>query len=211
MARTVVVYVHGLWLNGWESVLLRYRLSRRLDCDTLAFHYRSVGADVAENARALATFLQAVPADTLHLVGHSLGGLLILELFAAAPVLPPGRAVFLGTPARGSRAARTLVRSAVGRRILHHAAHDLLVPEREPRWTACRDLGVIAGTLPIGIGRLVGAFDEPNDGTVLMSETHIVGAKEHLVLRTTHTGMVYSPLVAYQVAEFLREGRFKRR
>jgi hypothetical protein len=30
--RTVVVYVHGLWLNGWESLLLRQRLSRQLDC-----------------------------------------------------------------------------------------------------------------------------------------------------------------------------------
>jgi pimeloyl-ACP methyl ester carboxylesterase len=208
VSHTVVVYVHGLWLNGWEGVLLRRRLARRLGCQTGSFSYASVSAGVSDNARALEMFLGRMSADTLHLVGHSLGGLLILELFGRTPALPPGRVVLLGSPAQGSLAARKLERWALGRRMMGLTGHDLLIPVARRSWSGPRDLGVIAGNLSLGMGRLVGSFDAPNDGTVLVSETRIDGATEHLTLHTTHTGMVYSPVVAGHVATFLREGRF---
>ena len=214
--RTVVVYVHGLWLNGWESLLLRQRLSRQLNCTTLSFPYSSLGAGLGDNVRALEEFLGRLAADSLHLVGHSMGGAVILELFesgaarssAVAGKLPPGRIVLLGSPVRGSRAARNLSRLPFGRRILGRTAHEALLPERDRRWPGERELGVIAGTLPVGFGRFMGPFGAPSDGTVLVEETHIYGAKQHLSMRTTHSGMVYAPLVARQIASFLREGRF---
>jgi len=80
----VLVYVHGLWLNGWESAGLCRRLSRQLQCETRVFHYPSVTAGVSANAHALARFLAQTRADTLHLVGHSMGGSIILECFESA-------------------------------------------------------------------------------------------------------------------------------
>jgi pimeloyl-ACP methyl ester carboxylesterase len=212
--RTVVVYVHGLWLNGWESLLLRRRLSRELNCDALSFRYSSVGVGLRKNAQALAAFLAQIGTETLHLVGHSMGGLLILEMFDAiaagdAGSPPPGRIVLLGAPVRGSLAARNLARLPFGRRILGLTAHEVLLPERDRRWPGARDLGVIAGNVPLGLGRFTGPFSAPSDGTVLVPETHLMGAKEYLVLRTTHSGMMYSPLVARQVASFLRDGSFE--
>ena len=215
--RTVVVYVHGLWLNGWESLPLRRRLSRQLQCEALSFGYSSVSAGLRENAQALAAFLARVRADTLHLVGHSMGGLVILELFegghtaregASAAALPPGRIVLLGAPVRGSRAARNLAQLPFGRRILGLTAHEVLLPASDRHWPGARDLGVIAGNVPVGFGRFMGPFDSPSDGTVLVEETQLSGAKQHLTLRTTHSGMVYSALVARQIASFLRDGRF---
>lgn len=216
--RTVVVYVHGLWLNGWESLVLRRRLSRQLNCAALSFRYSSVGAGIADNVRALRSFLAGLGADSLHLVGHSMGGLVILELFESGAahaaggadrrMLPPGRIVLLGSPVRGSRAARNLAQHSLGRRMLGLMAHEMLLPERDRQWRAERELGIIAGTLPLGFGRLMGPFDSPSDGTVLLTETHLVGAKQHLALRTTHTGMVYSPEVARRTATFLCEGTF---
>ncbi len=212
---TVVVYVHGLWLNGWESLLLRRRLSRQLNCTTLSFPYASLGANLEQNVRALAGFLGGLNADTLHLVGHSMGGSVILELFesgaarsAVAGKLPPGRIVLLGSPVRGSRAARNLSQLPFGRRMLGRTAHDALLPDRDRRWSGDRELGIIAGTVPVGFGRFMGPFNAPGDGTVLVQETHLPGAKQHLSMRTTHSGMVYSAPVARQVASFLREGRF---
>ncbi len=206
--RTVVVYIHGLWLNGWESLLLRRRLSRELNCEALSFSYSSVGVDLRGNAQALAMFLSRLGADTLHLVGHSMGGLMILELFERGAVLPPGRIVLLGAPVRGSLAARNLAQLPFGRRVLGLTAHEVLLTPRERSWRGARDLGVIAGNLPVGFGRFMGPFAAASDGTVLVEETHLGGAKESLILRTTHSGMVYSPLVARQVASFLRYGRF---
>jgi hypothetical protein len=215
---TVVVYVHGLWLNGWESVLLRRRLSRQLACRTRSFAYSSGAADMATNARALAAFLAGIRADTLHLVGHSMGGLVILELFDGVspqgegldggPTLPPGRIVLLGAPVRGSQAARNLARLPFGNRLLGLTGSKALPTPRERRWSGVRDLGVIAGDLPIGFGRLVGPFGEPNDGTVLLAETHLAGAKQHLTLHTSHSAMVYSADAARQTAAFLRDGCF---
>jgi pimeloyl-ACP methyl ester carboxylesterase len=215
---TVVVYVHGLWLNGWESLLLRQRLSRQLNCTTLSFPYSSVGAGLEENVRALRVFLTGLRADALHLVGHSLGGIVILELFDKAAAgagaaghelsLPAGRIVLLGAPVQGSRAARNLSQLPFGRRILGLTAHAALLPERDRQWRGERELGVIAGTVPVGFGRFMGSFDAPSDGTVLVEETQLLGAKQHLSMRTTHSGMVYSALVARQVASFLRDGLF---
>ena len=216
--RTVVVYVHGLWLNGWESILLRQRLSRQLDCTTLSFPYASVGAGLEENVRALRAFVTGLRADPLHLVGHSLGGLMILELFDSAAArakaaghelsLPPGRIVLLGSPVRGSRAARNLSQLPLGRRMLGLTAHEALLTERDRQWRGERELGIIAGTVPVGFGRFMGSFDAPSDGTVLVEETQMPGAKQHLSMRTTHSGMLYSAPVARQVASFLRDGRF---
>jgi pimeloyl-ACP methyl ester carboxylesterase len=206
---TVVVYIHGLWFNGWEGTLLRRRLSRSLGCRSLAFSYASVSEDLSANVHALAGFLGRVPADTLHLVGHSMGGLVILELFEHAPDLPPGRIVLLGSPVQGSRAARYFAARPIGRRIIGRTAHQALLPERERRWRGARELGVIAGNLPWGFGRLLGSIDEPSDGTVLLAETRLAGAKQQVTLRTSHSGMVYSSLVARETAAFLLEGRFE--
>jgi pimeloyl-ACP methyl ester carboxylesterase len=214
--RTVVVYVHGLWLNGWESLLLRQRLSRQLNCMTLSFGYASVGTGLEENVRALAEFLGGTRADTLHLVGHSMGGSVILELFERTAVrsadvagnLPPGRIVLLGSPVRGSRAARNLSRLPLGRRMLGLTAHEALLPERDRQWRGERELGIIAGSLPVGLGRFVGSFGAPSDGTVLVEETQVPGATQHISMRTTHFGMLYSGFIARQTASFLRDGHF---
>src|SRR6202142_1439422 len=168
--RAVVVYVHGLWFGGSESFLLRRRLCRALGAETRVFSYSSVDAGITENAAALGQYLSTIQADILHLVAHSMGGLLILELFEqgfaargaleGSPALPPGRIVLTGSPVRGSRSAARLARLLLGR-----TAREVLVMPRERRWSRERDLGVIAGDLGVGLGRLLGRMDAPSDGT----------------------------------------------
>jgi pimeloyl-ACP methyl ester carboxylesterase len=213
---TVIVYVHGLWLTGVEAVLLRRRLGRELDAETRAFSYSSMRADVTQNARALRRYLEQIHADTLHLVAHSMGGSVVLRMFetGAAPDsvrLPPGRVVFAGSPVRGSRSAERFARWPNGRAMLGSTAAEVLLGRREPRWpSAERDLGIIAGNLGAGLGRLLGPMRAPNDGTVLVEETELAGAADRLCLPVSHSGMVFSAAVARQVAAFLRDGRFER-
>jgi len=209
---TVIVYVHGLWLTGIEGGILRKRLAKNLGAETRAFSYPSVNLSMAANARALARFLGEMRADTLHLVGHSLGGLVILKLFEGAdrPNLPPGRIVLLGSPLNGSRAARNLARLPLGRKILGRGVDEELLSPRERRWQGQRELGVIAGSLGVGLGRLVGVGGAPSDGTILVDETRLPGIREHLVLKVSHTGLPFSPTVAHQTGAFLRSGNFVR-
>jgi pimeloyl-ACP methyl ester carboxylesterase len=217
---TVVVYVHGLWLRGHEAGLLRRRLAASLEATVRSFSYPSVTGSLAENAGALRRYLANIDADRLHLVAHSLGGLVILRMFEDAGAergigeiaLPPGRIVFMGSPVRGSHSAGRLARLplGMGNRLLGLTAGEALVPPREPRWGGGRDLGVIAGDLAVGAGRLLGPLPGPNDGTVLVRETDLPGATEQLRLRVSHSGMPFSGAVARQVAAFLRDGRFSR-
>jgi pimeloyl-ACP methyl ester carboxylesterase len=209
---TVIVYVHGLWQRGLESHWLRRRLSQDLDAEARAFSYPSVAADATTNARALAKYLGAIRADTLHLIGHSLGGLVILKLFAedAEVRLPPGRVVLLGSPLRGSRSAQKLARLPFGKKIMGLGVGEELLASRERRWNGARDLGVIAGDLGFGFGRLVGPLGGPSDGTILVEETELEGTTDRLVLRVSHTGMLFSAAVARAAGAFFRTGRFSR-
>jgi pimeloyl-ACP methyl ester carboxylesterase len=124
----VIVYVHGLWQSGGEAVLLRRRLAQVLDADARAFTYPSVAEDASTNAWALTKYLSTLSADRLHLVGHSLGGLVILKAFELEPELlgrlPPGRIVLLGSPLRGSRTARNLALWPFGRRIMGRSIQE---------------------------------------------------------------------------------------
>src|ERR1700691_5297755 len=172
---TVVIYVHGLWQRGAEALWLRRRLARDLAADVRAFSYPSVAADATANARALAEYLSAIRADALHLVGHSLGGLVIVKLFEehaqALAQLPPVRIVLLGSPLRGSRTARNLARLPFGKKIMGLAVGEELLVPRERLWRHHRELGVVAGDLVVGLGRLVGRLGGASDGTILLDET----------------------------------------
>jgi pimeloyl-ACP methyl ester carboxylesterase len=210
----VIVYVHGLWQRGAESIWLRRRLSQDLEAEARTFSYPSVAADASTNARALAKYLTAIRADTLHLVGHSLGGLVILKLFEEDPDalarLPGGRIVLLGPPLRGSRSAQNLARLPFGRKIMGLGVGEELLASRDRRWNRARELGVIAGDLGFGLGRLVGTLGGPSDGTILVEETELDGTADRVVLRVSHTGMLFSAAVARAAGAFLSTGRFNR-
>jgi pimeloyl-ACP methyl ester carboxylesterase len=205
----VVVFVHGLWRSGFEGSLLLKRLGEDLEAATRTFSYASVSASIPENTRALTDYLTDLRAESLHLVGHSLGGLLILKLFenGAGAQLPPGRIVLLGSPVNGSRAARNLTRLPFGK-VLMGGAREELLRENERSWQDGRDLGVIAGNLSIGLGLLVGAYGAPSDGTVFVDETRIAGSTHHVVIKVSHFGLPFSAEVGRQTAAFLRTGRF---
>jgi pimeloyl-ACP methyl ester carboxylesterase len=199
-----------LWMTGIESIWLRRRLAHERGYRLQVFRYASVRAPLAEIIAALRDTIAAVDAPQVHLLGHSLGGLLIQRCLARYPMRQPGRVVFLGSPVAGSRAAQRLARSAYGRALLGTASAAELLHEQPREWDSGRDLGIIAGTLPFGFGRLLLKFDEDNDGTVALSETRMDGAAAFLPLPTTHSGMLWSARVARETGSFLEYGSFGR-
>lgn len=200
-----VVLVHGLWMTGLELTLVARRV-RRCGFAPLRFRYRSLGRPVSDNAGRLAGFVAGLGRTGVHLVGHSLGGLVILRALSEYPELPVGRVVLLGTPVAGSSVARRLGASAAGRKLLGRSLRQGLDGEGAARPEG-RQVGVIAGTIGVGVGRLVGGLAQPSDGTVAVAETRLPGAAGCTVA-ATHMGLVVSREAAQQVCTFLRLGRF---
>ncbi len=194
-------------MNGLESVLLRNRLAEA-GFEPSVFRYPSTQADIGEAALSLAAHMRGFGDGPVHLVGHSLGGLVILEAFGAPGELPQGRVVLLGSPVQGSRAARAVAAWSLGPHLLGRLAAAELT-RREPRtWRGERELGIIAGSRSAGMGRLFANLPAPNDGTVSVDETRITGAKEHIVHDVSHTGMLMSTVVADSLVKFLNSGSF---
>ena len=211
-----MLFVHGLWMTGAESLLMRRHLAEhgwRLSI----LPYSSLAEPMDQVARRCAGQVHAIARRTLqpvHLLGHSLGGLVIHRTFELGLLSANRfggehcRVVFMGSPVRGSQSARTLARFGATRHLLGQVGRSWLEQGVASRWHFPAQLGIISGTNPRGLGRLLGPFNGPNDGTVAVAETRIEGATDYCELPVSHTGMNVSTRVADQVTAFLEHGRF---
>jgi pimeloyl-ACP methyl ester carboxylesterase len=203
-----VVLIHGLFMNGREMALLRRRLAVA-GFSTRQFSYPSVRVSPAVAARLLGDLVAGIEAPVVHYVAHSLGGLVLRHFLHGHSDGRPGRVVTLATPHQGSRAAQAIAKTALGRRLLGQSAEQGLLGD-VPSWQSERQLGVIAGSRGIGLGRFLARLDLPHDGTVAAAETELSTATDRILLPVSHFGSLFSRNVADQAIYFLREGRFWR-
>ena len=206
-----VILAHGLWVPGVVMQPLAARLERAgFRCRT--FSYPGATRPLAAHAERLARLARET--GPAHFVGHSLGGLVVMEALITHPEVAVGRVVLLGTPVRGCYAGRRLARYRVGRWFLGQS--EDLWRERHPsgregraaRWTRREALGVVAGSLPFGLGRIFGPLPGVNDGVVNLEESAVEGMAERVVLPVGHSQMLLSARVAEQVGAFLSHGKF---
>jgi pimeloyl-ACP methyl ester carboxylesterase len=208
-AAETVVLVHGLWVHGIVMQLMRRRVAHS-GFRVFAYSYPSVRLTLAENAERLARYCREIGAPRLHFVGHSLGGLIVLRMLERASGIQPGRVVLAGVPVAGSYAALRLARLPGGHAALGRSMMEWLESKPSVSVTGC-DIGVIAGRMPVGAGRIVAPeLPGPNDGAVRVEETRLPAMRDHIVLNVSHSGMLISREVAHQVCAFLRDGRFSR-
>ena len=209
-----IVLVHGLWYGAGSMALLGQRLESA-GYHVRRFSYPTRKQDPESNAALLAEFCRRGGAGETHLLGHSLGGLLILLMLQRehdfTRELPAGRLVLLGSPLAGSQVARRISKTPGSRFLLGRSGPMLgaglaFIPGDAWGDRAC---GMIAGTLALGMGRLSGALGGPSDGTVCTRETNSELLADRLEIPVTHTGLLFSAEVARQVAIFLSKGQFE--
>jgi pimeloyl-ACP methyl ester carboxylesterase len=201
-----VVPVHGLWMNGFAMLPLAHRLEH-CGFRVTRHGYRSVSRGLRENARALAAAC-GKSSGRMHLVGHSLGGLVIMTMLQKHPEIAVHRVVLIGSPYADSAAAHGLARFTWSGDILGHTIRDWLRHPR-PKVPESVELGVIAGDVSFGLGRLFVNLPAPNDGVVMVDETRVPGAADSIVMHTSHSAMLVSPAVARATCAFLKSGSFK--
>lgn len=198
-----VLLVHGIWNAKLWLAPFAMRLRREGLVPEL-FGYASVWRDPERAGDRLIARLRRSRVELL--VGHSLGGLIILEALRRAPDLPVRRVVCLGSPLCGSRVA-----AAIGDRaplsLVLGRSRGLLETGCAP-WPGPSAVGVVAGNRPRGVGGWFARMDGESDGTVTVAETRLPGLADHCIVPASHSGLVLSADAARQAARFLRDGRF---
>jgi pimeloyl-ACP methyl ester carboxylesterase len=204
--REAVVLVHGIWSNGMDLWRLRQQLAAAgYECHT--FKYHIWGKPPASIANRLHQFVEKLDAPIVHFVCHSFGGIVLLHMFDQHPFTRNGRVVLLGSPVNGSVVGKRLSKVPITRWTLGKTIDAGLLGDA-PEWKGWQDIGIIAGTFPLGVGLIAGGPEAPHDGTVSVNETRLKGATDFITLPVSHTGMLLSTRVAVQVATFLRAGKF---
>ena len=198
-----ILLLHGIWnARSWLAPLARRLHGHAFEVEV--FGYPSILGGPEPAIGELIRRLRGGP--PVHLVGHSLGGLVGLEALRRAPDLPVPRMVCLGSPLCGSGAARSLAQRGWTAPLLGRSGS--LLQAGCPAWEGDVPVGMVAGNVARGVGRLLARFDGESDGTVALSETRLPGLAAHCVVPASHTGLVFSADAARQAATFLREGRF---
>jgi len=202
-----VVLVHGLWNRGWSMAAMARRLKSH-GHRVRVFSYPTRKDCLDGHANDLHEFISKSKSEELHLVGHSMGGLVILNLLSRFDDLPRGRVVLMGTPVKGSSVVKRLGKLP-GQKLLFGKARDNLMQGFE-QIPSEHETGMIRGTRAMGLGRIAGKQSETNDGTVTLSEAHLDGLKDSIDLSVSHSEMLISAEVVEQVEQFLVNGSFKK-
>jgi pimeloyl-ACP methyl ester carboxylesterase len=200
-----VLLLHGLMMRRPALLPLAWRLRKR-GFATELFTYSSLFQTPGLAMERLAMRLYAMAPEPVHLVAHSLGGLIVAEALNRYQQLPPGRVVCMGSPIAGSSAARGLAGRGLGGMA---GRSGPLLRGGLATLPAGRQIGMIAGARSLGLGKFFSTFDSVNDGTVAVWETRMPGLADHAVIQSSHSGLVFSPQAADLAANFLETGRFR--
>jgi pimeloyl-ACP methyl ester carboxylesterase len=201
-----IIFIHGLFMNGTDMSLLRYRF-RKSGYNTYQFSYKSTKNTPFQNAQKLSEFIDLVQSKKIHFVCHSLGGIVLRHYLSLYPTRELSNIVMLGTPNQTSVVAKTLIRWSLGKKLLGGSVENGLTGILPP-WDNKQKLGIVAGYFPVGSELLSPIIKNPNDGTVSIEETRLRGSEDHITLRCSHLGLLFSKKAFLQTKHFLEHSSF---
>ena len=200
-----VLLLHGLLMRSPALLPMALRLRRR-GFAPIIFSYSTLWRAPSLAMERLAMRLYGFGGGPVHLVAHSLGGLIAAETLNRYQQLPTGRLVCLGSPIAGSAAARGL---AERRLALVSGRSGALLRGGLIQLPRKREIGMIAGTRSLGLGKFFGSLEGANDGTIAVWETRLPGLADHVVIPSSHSGLIFSSQAAELTADFLETGYFR--
>ena len=209
-----VVLLHGLGRSEMAMLLMESALTEA------GFDVHSIGyPSTDETPEALLEIVSAEidgccsgRPETVHFVGHSLGGLLIRAYLGRHRPENLGRVVLLGAPNKGSELADR--DESVPDTILAMAGPTAKAlrtgPDGFPASLPAPDypVGVIAGTRDNAVSNQW--LPVPNDGMVSVDSARLEGMTDFIAFDVSHWELRSEPDVTVQVAAFLLHGRFER-
>lgn len=213
--KETVIILHGIARSSAHMAELAEYLSKQ-GYDTHNIDYPSTKYPIEELAEKTEKRIADIAdeAQTLHFVGHSMGGLLIRALLHRRKYPNLGRVVQLAPPNKGSEVADFMLKYASG---LYGYFFGPAGAQLGTDLSRHPDLfgevyyapGVIAGDAtfdPFSSYIIPG----PDDGKVAVERTKIEGMADHITVHASHIFFPGNNGVMRQTAYFLREGIFDR-
>jgi pimeloyl-ACP methyl ester carboxylesterase len=194
----VVVLIHGLAAQRFVMAALG-RAVRKICGGIVNWGYRSLWSPIERHGRELAGVLRRLDeraSGRIHLVTHSMGG--IIARLALAEFAPRrlGRFVMIAPPNRGSHVATQLAPYL-----------GFICPPLNQ--LACHESSFVCSLPPPEVTEL-GIIAAGSDLLVPEHSTHLDCEYDHIVIRGLHTSILWRPETAEQVRHFLEHGRFQR-
>jgi pimeloyl-ACP methyl ester carboxylesterase len=207
-----VVVLHGIFQPAFTMLPL-CRFLEKEGYSVLNLDYPSTSYPIEEIAEMIADRIEAHGASVdgkLHLVGFSMGGLVIRAFLRNLVPLNLGKVVMIGTPNQGSEVADFLKSFLPFRYLYGPAGQQLVTDQKEFAAIFANDgfsLGIIAGDSSSYsiMGRIIG---KPSDGKVSVASTKLACVADHLVVNSSHTMLPHNGTVWIETASFLRKGAF---
>jgi len=209
-----VILLHGLArtqrsMRDIEAALLAS--GYRVWSETYASRTETVASLAQSTLSAGLAYCQEQGATLVHVVSHSLGGLLIRVYLQDEEIKNLGRIVMLAPPNHGSEVADVLMENSLYEWAMGPVGQELGTGEDElanQLKPIPGEIGVIAGNetsdpwfSPIIPG--------PDDGKVSVASTRLDEMKDFWKVEAGHTFIMRDPQVIEQVLNFLRDGAFK--
>lgn len=209
-----VVLLHGLGRGRMSTLLLESALTKA-GFDVHSVDYPSTNQPPNTLVEVVSEEINSCCSDgpeTVHFVGHSLGGLLIRAHLARYRPKKLGRVVLLGTPNKGSELADAGRYESVSNTLL-----DLAGPTAKALHTGPNGFPASLPTPNYQVGVIAGTRDNPvsnqwlpipNDGMVSVESARLDGMADFIVFNVSHWELRNDPAVAIQAIEFLLHGMF---
>ncbi len=196
LSREIVLMTHGIA----SSRFLLYPLARRVrraGFETKLYGYPSIWWSNASHGKKLASVINdlADRYERVHLVVHSMGG--IVTRCALQQPMPAnlGNIVMIAPPNQGSHVATQLT-------WIYGWLSPTLLELRDTPDSFVKRLG------PVSPDHKVGILEASNDNVVRPGNTVVDGQTEHRIIRGWHTGVLWTRETAELTRNFLKTGSF---
>jgi triacylglycerol lipase len=200
-----IILLHGQGRTRLSMVILSKRF-RSTGYQTANFPYNQTSDSLDEISDQLIGFIrEKVKTTSYHLIGHSLGNVIIRNAFREEYPAGLGKIVMLAPPNRPAHLAKRLNKNPIYRWLTGDSGQKLSEEE------FYRDLPV--PKVPFGI--LAGdkgqslTFSEPNDAVVTVESTKLEGMADWLLLHHGHTFIMNCRDTFEHCQHFIEHGSFK--
>lgn len=211
MSGTAVIALHGI-LRSSKSWTEMQRVLEPDGYTFINFDYPSTQQSISDFADQLQEVIATLDGiEHIHLVGHSMGGLVVRRWCQQYSDPRMRRLLMIGTPNSGAEIASMLKKNLLFQLILGPSGQQLVADPEEFISTLplpTMEYAVIAGAkgTPDGFNPLIPGDD---DGVVTVQSARLPGAVDYVAFQALHSFQPWNPEVMEATRRYLRTGALR--